>query len=300
MLIVAPADDSHARSVLRAFGARHVAATAASLESFRFCRLTWYSPSQVEIGVGPRKWTLNERTAVWWRRPGVVKTGGLRPEEAQLVAAETRAAFVGALMAANVRWLDRPDVIQVAESKPLQLSVARKLGLSTPRTIVTNRVGDARSFAARPFGVVAKCLSSGPGLAPFVDVIEDEMLGAAAAAPVLMQELLASTADIRIVTIDGVAFQWIRPRSPGDAIDWRRADPSGKSFETYKDKALDRAALKLARALQLRFSVQDWALVHDSPVFLEVNPQGNWIFLKGARKAVAPSIASCLRSNSRA
>lgn len=298
VLVVATRDDIHARAVLTALTSRHVAAGRISAESLKTVGLTWKAPSHTEIQLGPRKWTLNQTTSVWWRRPGRAETRGLQDDEALLVAAEARAAIVGSLMAADVRWVDRPDVIQRAEVKQWQIKVAIDLGLRTPRTMVTNRVGEARSFV-RTAACVAKSLSSGPGLAPYVDTVPGQFLRSVSAAPTQLQELIPATADIRIATVGGIAFQWSRPRAAHGQVDWRRYDPRGRTFVPSEDRRLAEAAPRLARALGLSFSVQDWLMVGDHPVFLEVNPQGNWLFLRGSRRTVAPAMANYLAEHER-
>jgi hypothetical protein len=51
----------------------------------------------------------------------------------------------------------------------------------------------------------------------------------------------------------------------------------------------------MTSALGLTMSVQDWLETDDGPVFLEINPQGGWLFLDGADTAVAPALAHHLR-----
>src|SRR5215210_2484210 len=106
---------------------------------------------------------LAEVTAVWHRRLQVA--GRLPPEmNPQLRAAsagESRAALVGVLGGLGCFRVDAEADIRRAEQKPLQLGVARGLGLAVPRTLVSNDPAAVRDFAAScAGGLVTKMLSS--------------------------------------------------------------------------------------------------------------------------------------------
>ena len=87
--------------------------------------------------------------------------------------------------------------------------------------------------------------------------------------------------------IGGNSWAWRRSRSPG-TIEWRAEDPSGTAFERVEHPEVCRAARRMTAALRLTMSVQDWLETRDGLVFLEVNPQGRWLFLPGALGLVSP------------
>lgn len=93
-----------------------------------------------------------------------------------------------------------------------------------------------------------------------------------------------------------MCFAWRRERQQDSALDWRRVDPAGEGFRpcsagTY----LSEHSIGLQNGLGLTFSVQDWLEVLDGWVFLEVNPQGQWLFLLDTVNVVAPALARHLR-----
>ena len=92
---------------------------------------------------------------------------------------------------------------------------------------------------------------------------------------------------------------WTRPRRREDPVDWRAADPSGHSFARSHVDAVTSAAVDINKSLGLSFSVQDWLLSEEGPVFLEVNPSGQWLFLTGAETDVADALAEELTRGSR-
>lgn len=249
-----------------------------------------------KLVLGDGRYSVDNRTSVWWRRPGLPGVEGLEAAEASLVIAESHVILVGALAASDARWIDNPWVVDRAENKLVQLSVASKVGISIPEYLVTNDVDTAcRFLEIGP--TVAKRLSSGPGIAPFVEPVTRDDMSAVSRAPVLLQHLVNRSADLRIVTVGSEAFCWRRTFDKTDPVDWRRIDPDGTGFKACSQDLSNGGAKKIAENLGITFSSQDWLLGPDGPVFLEANPQGNWLFLAGARESIAPAMARHLLGN---
>ena len=97
---------------------------------------------------GGTDWLISHGTCAWWYRAGAPSTEGLTEDEARLVSEESFALLVVALTAADVRWVDEPDLVSRAELKLYQLSIAARLGVQTPATLVTNDEHAARQFAS--------------------------------------------------------------------------------------------------------------------------------------------------------
>ena len=241
---------------------------------------------------------VDHKTTVWWFRAGdAVVPGQTAADEAQLIVDESPAILIGSLRAAGVRWVDDPDVIRRAEWKLGQLEVAAGLGISTPHWVATNSVQTADKFSGE-HPVVAKPLSAGRGIAPHVEEVSPEDLSELGDLVTLLQERVNATADIRAVVIAGQTWVWRRIREP-DTVDWRAVDPAGQGFSPAAADKLGSSPIKINSALGLTFSVQDWLETDNGPVFLEVNPQGAWLFLEGAERTVGPALAQHLSNDFR-
>ena len=66
--------------------------------------------------------------SVWYRRPLYERDPHMSPEEAAFAEAETRETVMGAFRLTDALWVNHPDAIRLAESKPFQLDIARDLG----------------------------------------------------------------------------------------------------------------------------------------------------------------------------
>jgi hypothetical protein len=194
-----------------------------------------------------------------------------------------------------VRWVDEPFTVARAETKLHQLATAERLGLSTPASVATNDPEAARAIAPGR-DLVAKALSAGVGIAPFVQSLDEADVEHLRSHPTLVQELIGASADMRVVVVGDAAWCWLRRRG-SDEIDWRAHDPAGKAFELVERPAVSKAAVRLTAALGLSTSVQDWLEVGPGEaVFLEVNPQGAWLFLTDSRRIVLPALAEHLQA----
>ena len=252
------------------------------------------TPGEFKIETDTDKWSVLPTTSVWFRRLGTPDVEAYDSLEAQLVQDEIPHILLGGLAACGVRWVDEPFTVERAERKLYQLATAKRIGLRTPRSVVTSSVATAISIQSS-MRLVAKPLSPGQGIAPYVEEVTAEDLNLVVGLPVLLQELVAdATADLRVVVVGSQSWVWQRPRS-SEVVDWRETDPAGFDFVPHEDASILQDAVDLTRAMGLTMSVQDWLDSPEGPVFLESNPQGAWAFLEGAEEMIPSEMAAHLR-----
>jgi hypothetical protein len=293
VVLVADVGDPHQLCVdaqLQALGARTLRLNLSDLVS----RTLVSRIGALDVAEGTNWSRVDHATTVWWFRPGQAHVEeGTAADEAQLIADEAPAVLIGSFRAAGVRWVDDPDVIRRAEWKLSQLAVAASLKLPTPRWTVTNSPTAAQQFAdGHP--VIAKPLSAGRGIAPYVATVPPQDLAHPGDLATLLQHKVEAAADIRVVIVNGQMWTWRRAREP-DTVDWRAVDPGGRDFSPVPPETMGMAPGQITSALGLTMSVQDWLETENGPVFLEANPQGTWSFLDGADPAVGAAIAHHLR-----
>ena len=297
VIVAAPRSDPHGEQVLgvlHGFGADAIQLTADDLVD---SAMDWRVGGRLVLEAMGSQWLIDDRTTVWWRRPGSATAPSLNLLEQRLVADEVAVLLPGALEAAGVRWVDSPWAMWRARLKLLQLAVATRLQVRVPETLVAGSVRAAQDFA-QSGPIVAKAASSGVGIAPFVGLVPREELARVEACPTLLQQFIESGADARIVTIRDARFAWLRHRASGEQIDWRTEDPAGRGFLSVDSDPSHGQANTIAEALGLTFSVQDWLVTKEGPVFLEVNAQGQWLFLRNADSIVVTALASHLLGGS--
>jgi hypothetical protein len=292
VLAVADPYDMHCDVVCEELSLAGATAVRFNLADLRATPLV-AEPDWLQLQVDEQSYLVSRETCVWWRRAGVVETSDLCDQEEQLAFDEGPHLLIGALAAAGVRFVDDPFTVARAETKQFQLAVARRLGIATPATRVTNDPAAARSFASGR-KLIAKAVSSGVGIAPFVTEVLESELDAVTTLPTMLQAFVRATADLRVVVVADDSWIWRRPREER-TIDWRQADPEGSAFRPMIYEEIAVAARKVTAALGLSMSVQDWLETDNGPVFLESNAQGAWLFLDQSRELVSPAIAGYLK-----
>ncbi|MCB9759080.1 MAG: MvdC family ATP-grasp ribosomal peptide maturase [Alphaproteobacteria bacterium] len=244
--------------------------------------------------------------AVWTRRLWSSRLPeGLEPVAARAIRQEARAHWFAVLDALGDRRQVNPLAAErrVEGHKLHQLRRARAAGLSVPDTLITNQPEAARAFCeAHGYDVVAKLLSpvsrSMSGAGPRVptrrlsrddlDHLDELRLG-----PMCLQPRIPARHELRVAWVEGRCF--VGETGGGDTVDWRQGDAGGWRPGALDDRtcaALDR----LMTDLGLSYGGVDLIVPPEGPpVFLEVNPAGEWGMLEHALGLpVAAALADAL------
>ncbi len=242
------------------------------------------------IGVRSRLLQLSDIHAVWYRRvihPTPADT--LPPAEKRFVFGELRHTAIGMLLNPDVLWINPIDKVAVAEHKLYQLQVAARIGLKTPRTVVSRNPAVLNNFiTSNRTGTICKPIFHGlfveqSGSYSIYTRRVTEPFGDEASVtvcPVLLQEEIPRAADVRATFIGGESFV-VDIKGTGDLVDWR----DGSAPLTYSVSGLDdetqERCREMLRALGLVYGAFDFIRTPDGHlVFLEVNPTGEWAWLE--------------------
>lgn len=176
--------------------------------------------------------------------------------------------------------------LRVDGNKPRQLRVARALGLRVPDTLLTNDPAAARAFYGRHSGqVVVKMLTSlnwsmtrGPQLPTRLLAPEDlDHLDGLRTGPMCFQERIEAGEELRVCVVRGQCYAGAQ-RMTGD-VDWRQHGGAWAKGQVAEDTAQQLTALM--DRLGLVMGSIDLMVPDDGPpVFLEVNPAGEWGMLQ--------------------
>ncbi|GHE37244.1 ATP-grasp ribosomal peptide maturase [Streptosporangium violaceochromogenes] len=266
----------------------------------------WFGriPARGVLTTRSRRVVLEQVRAVYYRRPTPYLSGG--PSQAERFAGmQARFGIGGVLAALPCAYVSHPWAIAAAEHKPVQLATARRLGFDVPATLVTNRVEDARAFAAEHGPIVYKPLRAtpctGPGGEPATiwttQVESDDLDDTIGRAAHLFQACVKKTADLRVTVVGKQVFC---VRIDSELLDWRR-DYSRLSYTVIEPPSgLVDGCLAYLGEFGLRFGAFDFVLTEDdAPVFLECNPNGQWGWLEDATGLpIAAAIADLLLEES--
>jgi hypothetical protein len=177
--------------------------------------------------------------------------------------------------------------IQARRPGPLeQLLLAERHQIAVPRTIITTDAGEAKG-ALRSSRVVVKAVHQ-----HFVEAVPGRLSGVFPAVmdrngltslprpgpPVMVQEYVEHDAELRVYYVDGQVYGFeVSKETPADL--WLAADRVGVQC-VDPPPAVVSATRLLASALSLRYGAFDFLIRTGAPVFLEVNPDGDWRWIE--------------------
>lgn len=186
------------------------------------------------------------------------------------------------------------DVMAHASSKILQLHVARSVGLSVPRTLVTNDPDEVLRFASTGIPLVGKELAPDPALAvgvrPFArytnDIAPHDLLHVddLALAPLVVQEKLDKALELRVTVVGDQTFTAAIDSAPvhHSSTDFRRYDLASTTIRPWHlSAATEAACLRLVRYFGLLYATLDLILTPEGDhVFLDLNPNGQYLWIE--------------------
>lgn len=230
----------------------------------------------------------DELQVVWWRRPRPYDLDPrLDPSMVSFAYAECHEAMAGMWHSLNVQWVNPPAADEVAHHKPRQLALAARLGLTVPRTLITNDPRAARDFVASLHGqrVIYKTF-----LAQETQWRETRLVGRAEVdameslrlAPVIFQEFVEAKVDLRVTVFGEEVYAAAITVPPGAYEYDYRVDLGAVRIEPASlPKKLESLLVRLVSELGLLYGAIDLRLTPEGEyVFLEINPAGEFLFIE--------------------
>lgn len=250
---------------------------------------------------------LTAARSVWWRRPQPVSLDSVADPAARAFCyGEWHEALHGLYTLLRCPWMNPVLADETASHKALQLAVAPGLGLRVPRTLMTSDAAEARSFVDRLGleNVVYKIFAATYAVwreTRRLTVADLDLLDRLQLAPVIFQEYVPGSADIRVTVVGEELFAMaIDGRGSAD-IDFRLRMRSAATSATSATTLPDDVA-EGVRALMAHFGIVyggvDFRRTPEGEyVFLEVNPAGEFLFCEyGAGLPITDAVAGWLAS----
>jgi hypothetical protein len=288
ILIITIQDDIHALAVQRALhqrGYENCHILECDLISGRSALdwQSWNGRSPSIVTSEGRRVTLDEVTVIWWRRVRADQSAvrARDTHERELVNNDCRGALAGVLAAGFTgEWISRPDATDRAADKIYQLSVAADAGFRVPRTLVTQSRDEVVAFAEQEKRIIVKPVVGARGPLIFTQFLDDPASipeDSYATCPAIYQEYIKGFQHVRLNCFGDNTYAALIET---ENLDWRPDLTVPVKKWTVPDDLAGRVRVVLGR-LGLRMGVIDLKLTPDGePVWLEVNPQGQFLFLE--------------------
>ena len=271
--IVSHHDDLHAHAVKKAVEADgNIECHVIGCDSLsHFGRLSWDSDRPEQAAVLPAvhggNVDVRDLEVVWFRRcfaPQVLLDHVTETSHRELISEHSSNALLGVLLSSfRGRWISEPTATRGAENKLVQLRAARRAGMTVPRTLDSNDPESIREFCEALF---AQQISAG-------HLVSDECLRMC---PAIYQEYVPGDQHVRVHIFGEEVLAVLMETAD---LDWRiTLDVHCRAVEL--DGSTEAGLRRVLRLLNLRMGIFDLKLNGTVPTFLEVNPQGQYLFVE--------------------
>ncbi|MCT9934256.1 ATP-dependent carboxylate-amine ligase [Planotetraspora sp. A-T 1434] len=242
---------------------------------------------------------LGSLTALWWRRP---LPPAAHPELTDPAVAEHAARESQALI--SDLWEHLPcrkvpaaeSVFRRAGRKSSQLLLAAELGFTIPETLIATRAEALWDFhdrhdgriVTKPFGAPwVENLQGGDTISRFCEPVSPRDVAYADAlrfCPVIVQEYVPKRVELRVTVVGRRVFaaEIHSQASNRSRLDWRRYNTDVTPHRVHPLPCdVTRRCLAMADRLGLLYGAFDLILTPEGEyVFLEVNPNGQWLWIE--------------------
>lgn len=246
-----------------------------------------------EITTTNRKVAFRDICAAWYRRPQSMFTGSVSPTATQLddyIKVQTAVTMRTLYETLETLWVCHPHKLQRADIKALQLAEASKAGLKTPHTLISNRPAKAAAFvdrlgevecAIKPLNTTGVSNEQGYRLPLTTTLPKGYPLDSVALAPNIFQPYIHKAAELRCVVIGKNIFtaQLDSQANENTRKDWRGGECQHELFSLPEQ--VEASIHRLMDSFGINFASLDMIVTPDGEfVFLELNPNGQWLWLE--------------------
>ncbi|KIV58389.1 hypothetical protein AM501_28630 [Aneurinibacillus migulanus] len=242
--------------------------------------------------IANQHWCLNSSqiSAVYYRKPELPDLSEYEEKFRYLMQREIMAIVEGLVETVGDVALTRPSILRRADNKILQLQLAKKIGFSLPTSVITNSVSSVQQLINKTKAVV-KPLSYGRIMdikAKRLGIIQTNLVDPAAnfesleLSPAYFQYYIQKDMEIRATIVGREVFA-VQINS-SDPIDWRKQDAIIEYKPIQMPKEIVQKCFELMDELQLSFGAFDFIVHNGEYIFLEINANGQWLWLEEATK----------------
>lgn len=255
--------------------------------------------------------SISNRDVIYWRYKMTPPTFPQSMEHVayRFSALEWRETLYGVCKSSGAIVLNGYDAITVAGNKPLQLEVAKACGLETPHSLITNNKSkiidfidslDGSRVMRKPISGydipdpadMKKILLLAPSIVTVDEIvaIEDQRIESC---PMIFQQYVEKLYELRVLVVGDsvVTYEIDSQGSEHTQLDWRK----GIMGDMYKIVSLQPQVQSLLlaylRMVGLFSGVFDLIVTPDDRVvFLECNPNGQWMWLDYLNPGYVPDL----------
>lgn len=227
--------------------------------------------------------------SVYFRAPVFLRTIKNYTIEEQLYRSQWSSFIRNLIVFDNAKWINHPVNTYRAENKLYQLKMAKQVGLHVPETYVCNSIPKnllkKKEYIVKSLDT-ALFYNNGQEMFTYSTIVTGQELCESEFkdAPIIIQECLNDKLDIRVTVVGDKIFPVsITENGIGITGDWRKKDKIQLKYGLINlPKNVEQSIISLMNNLGLIFGGLDLIFANGKYYFIEVNPTGEWGWLKTA------------------
>jgi glutathione synthase/RimK-type ligase-like ATP-grasp enzyme len=246
-----------------------------------------------ELSNADHRVAFSDICAAWYRRSRNLYTGPISRTSEKLedyVKTQSTATVVAVCASLETLWVSHPFALRHGEVKARQLMEASKAGLTIPQTLISNDPARAATFvdalgdtacAIKPLLAVGVTDDQGYRLPLTTTLPPGHSLESVALAPTMFQPYVEKAFELRCVVMGDKIFaaRLDSQAHEESRIDWRGGDPEHEVYELPEH--VQASLRRLMDSFGLNFASLDMIVTPEGDfVFLELNPNGQWLWLE--------------------
>lgn len=234
------------------------------------------------------EWEIREAQihSIYYRKPLLPSFSNYDESYKPFMAKELISFIKGKVNNFEGKVLSKPIVLEKGESKIEQLRVAQSLGMKVPESIITNNQMEAKEFIRRYDNkVIIKPIKAGKiDHGSICDLFTTKLIDPSleisniSETPIYLQKYIEKDYELRITIINGHIYP-VRIDAE-NTIDWRESNDNNEYRIVQIDESLKKFCLDFLSIYDLEFGAFDFIVSEGNYVFLENNPNGQWLWLE--------------------
>jgi hypothetical protein len=229
---------------------------------------------------------IRELCVIWWRRfsrSQKISSYITDARHIDLINNDCEASLLGLLLDTFFgTWVSDPTATRLAENKLIQLKAAQLAGFRVPKTLISQNPEAIREFCRSLNNkIVVKPVRGTLKVPLFTQMLTEEHLTldeSLCLCPAMYQEYIPGDRHIRVHCFGNNIYSVL---IEAEELDWRQnLDIPFRTFELEQKVKI--CLLQVLKILGLKMGIFDLKLdLEGNPVWLEINPQGQFLFSEG-------------------
>lgn len=227
---------------------------------------------------------ISDIHSIYYRKPLLPNLEEYDPLFHDYMKKEMSSLITGIIEGFTGFVLTKPSTLLIAENKIVQLKLAQEVGFNIPLSLITNDNYAADSFCTSIKPSIVKPLSCGRirdnnnDYYLQTNLVDKFNNGYLNMSPAYFQEYKNKDFELRVTVVDQI-FNTVKIESD-NKVDWRKFDSNNTYTVSDLPDDLKYKCLEMMQELNICFGAFDFIVKNSEYYFLEVNPNGQWLWLE--------------------